>query len=296
MRPPDHPTTRPPDRPPDHATTRPRDHATTRPRDHPTTLTCAILARDVVGYIGDCVHSCRFGDRIVVFDTNSSDGTQDVALEAGAEIIDLPFVNFSQARNAALEMLESDWVFFVDADERVTPELAEEIGTVLAREDIDGWWVPRYNDIVGHIMRGAGWYPDYQLRLMRRTKARYDPARAVHELAEIDGQEGYLTGHLIHYNYDSWELFHSKQRRYTAFEATTLRNDGVLAHPRHLLTRPIQAFWRRFYTWKGYHDGWFGLRLSLIMAGYELMKYWWLLRGNAPRDPLTAGRASNGDL
>ena len=179
-------------------------------------------------------------------------------------------------RSAALD---SEWVFFVDADERVTPELEQEVGEVIQRSDIDGWWAPRYNHIVGHVMRGGGWYPDYQLRLMRRAKAHYDEAREVHEVAIIDGPESYLNEHLIHYNYDTWDQFHEKQRRYTAYEAQTLYSDGIRAHPRHLLTRPLQAFWRRFVTWKGYRDGVRGLRLCIIMARYEFLKYWWMLRG-----------------
>lgn len=243
------------------------------------TLACAILARNVGNHIAACVTSCLFADRVVVFDTDSSDDTVAAALSAGAEVVPTPFVNFSQARNVALDHVDADWVFFVDADERVTPELAVEVREVIAQPgDIDGWWVPRHNHIVGHVMAGGGWYPDHQLRLLRRGHARYDPEREVHEIAELDGTSGKLTEHLIHFNYDNWPQFHAKQRRYTEYEAKTLYNEGVRAHPRHLVTRPLQAFWRRFVTWRGYRDGLHGLRLSLIMARYEQLKYWWLLR------------------
>ena len=241
-------------------------------------IACAILAKDVIKHIGDCVQSCAFADEIIVFDTSSTDGTQDAARAAGARVIDTPFINFSQARNFALAHTDADWVLFVDADERVTPELAEEIGRVIASDDIAGWWIPRYNYIVGHVMKGAGWYPDHQLRLMIRERAHYDEAREVHEIAIIDGEEGYLKEHLIHYNYESWEQFHAKQERYTRYGASTLLKEGVQAHPRHLLTRPGQEFWRRFVTWRGYKDGLHGLRLSLIMARYEQKKYWWMLQ------------------
>lgn len=245
----------------------------------PPQLACAILARNVADQIAGCVTSCSFADQVVVFDTASEDDTVAIAQAQGAEIIETPFVNFSQARNFALKALESEWVFFVDADERVTPELAREVGEVIQRSDVDAWWAPRYNYIVGHVMRGGGWYPDHQLRLMRREKAHYDEAREVHELAIIDGKEDYLSEHLIHYNYETWEQFHSKQRRYTDYEARTLLAEGVKAHPRHLVTRPTQAFWRRFYTWRGYRDGFHGLRLSATMAWYEFVKYRIVLQG-----------------
>lgn len=244
----------------------------------PPSLACAILAKDVVQHINDCVQSCAFADDVVVFDTNSTDGTQEAARAAGAQVIDTPFINFSQARNYALAHVRADWVLFVDADERVTPELAAEVRRVIQQEDMAGWWVPRYNVIVGKVMKGAGWYPDYQLRLMVRELAYYDEAREVHELAIIDGQEGFLKEHLIHYNYENWTQFHAKQERYTRYGASTLLKEGVRAHPRHLLTRPGQEFWRRFVTWYGYKDGLHGLRLSLIMARYEQKKYWWMLQ------------------
>jgi len=250
-----------------------------------TTLACAILAKDVANHIGECVQSCTFADVVVVFDTQSSDGTQDIARAAGARVIDTPFVNFSQARNFALAHTEADWVLFVDADERVTPELAEEVRHVIQDDSIAGWWIPRFNYIVGHVMKGAGWYPDYQLRLMLRQRATYDEAREVHEIAIIDGEEGYLTQHLIHYNYESWEQFHTKQERYTRYGASTLLKEGVRAHPRHLITRPGQEFWRRFVTWQGYKDGLHGLRLSLIMARYEQKKYWWMLQDQRRENP-----------
>ena len=250
-------------------------------------LACAILAKDVAKHIGDCVQSCAFADDVVVFDTSSTDGTPDIARAAGARVIATPFINFSQARNFALAHLDADWVLFVDADERVTPELADEVRRVISAyqrpsasppQNIAGWWIPRYNYIVGRVMKGAGWYPDYQLRLMLRERAHYDEAREVHELAIIDGEEGRLSEHLIHYNYESWEQFHAKQERYTRFGASTLVQEGVRAHPRHLITRPGQEFWRRFVTWRGYKDGLHGLRLSLIMARYEQKKYWWMLQ------------------
>ncbi len=243
------------------------------------TLACAILAHNVAAHIADCVRSCAFAGQVVVFDTESDDGTVELAQAAGAKVVPAPFINFSQARNYALAHLDTTWVLFVDADERVTPELAQEVRSAIASGQAEGWWVPRYNHIVGHVLRGGGWYPDRQLRLLRRDKAHYDPAREVHEIAIIEGREANLNEHLIHYNYDTWAQFHAKQRRYTAFEAKTLRGEGVQAHPRHLITRPLQAFWRRFVTWQGYRDGLFGLRLCLVMAWYELLKYGWLLRG-----------------
>ena len=242
----------------------PSPHPSTNPTDAPSpapTLACAILSRNVAPHIAECVRTCLFADEVVAFDSASDDGSRELASAAGARVVDTPFINFSQARNFALQALGTEWVLFVDADERVTPELALEVRRAIepevrpgGRGNVHGWWIPRFNYIVGRVMRGGGWYPDYQLRLLRRNRAHYDESREVHELAIVEGATDRLKEHLIHYNYESWAQFRAKQHRYTAYEAASLRHEGVPAHPRHLITRPLQAFWRRFVTWEGYRD------------------------------------------
>ena len=123
------------------------------------------------------------------------------------------------------------------------------------------------------MTKGAGWYPDYQLRLLRVGKARYDVTRQVHEVAELDGEMGTLTNPLIHYNYTDTAQFAAKQRRYVAYDAKILHEQGIRAKPHHFITQPLRHFWWRFVTLKGYQDGLHGLRLSALMAWYEYRKY-----------------------
>jgi glycosyltransferase involved in cell wall biosynthesis len=103
------------------------------------------------------------GRYVILEDSFSADGTVEAARELGAVVFQSKFVNFAVARNTALQNAKSlggEWLFFIDADERVTPELAEEIRRVVAADRLPGWWVPRYNVMWGHTMRGGGWYPD----------------------------------------------------------------------------------------------------------------------------------------
>jgi hypothetical protein len=183
-------------------------------------------------------------------------------------VIQRPFDNFASQRNAALQAVEADWIFFVDADERATPELATEVRQVLGEEDKAGWWVPRHNTIVGKLVRHGGYYPDYQLRLLRRGRARYDPARPVHEVVILDGAEGYLRCPLLHYNYDSWAQVHEKQRRYALLEARRLADLGIQPRPHKFITQPLREFYRRVITLQGYKDGLHGLRLYALLAYY----------------------------
>ena len=140
--------------------------------------------------------------------------------------------------------------------------------------DLDGWWVPRRNYIFGKWIRHAGWYPDYQLRLLRRERARYDERREVHELVNLDGEADHLRSPLIHYNYDTVQEFREKQGRYTDYEVRMLLDSGKRARPWNFVLQPLRQFRWRYILLDGYRDGWRGLLLSLLMAYYELVRYW----------------------
>jgi glycosyltransferase involved in cell wall biosynthesis len=236
-------------------------------------LAAVILTCNEERRIVDCVQSVAWADEVVVLDTHSTDRTVELAQAHGARVIEHPFEDFAQIRNAALELVEAEWLLFVDADERATPALAAEIAGELRGPSADGYWIPRHNYIFGRLTLGAGWFPDYQMRLLRRGRARYDPSRKVHELVILDGPEGYLKNALIHYNYDTAQEFRRKQARYLEYDAQILRKRGVRPRPYTYLTQPLRHFWWRFVTLRGHRDGLHGLRLSALMAWYEYRKY-----------------------
>ncbi|MBI1279325.1 MAG: glycosyltransferase [Anaerolineaceae bacterium] len=249
------------------------------------TLFAVILTYNEARHIKECIESLRFADAIIVFDSFSSDDTLQIARESGVEVSQRKFDDYAGQRNAALKYVEgrADCVLFVDADERGTPELAAEVQTVIHNEDIVAWRVPRFNYIFGKLTQGAGWYPDYQTRLLRVGKAHYDPARKVHELVVLDGAEGTLHQHFIHLNYETVQQFHTKQKRYSAYDANILYQQGIHPKPQNFILQPVRQFWWRFVTLKGYQDGWHGFRLSALMGWYEFRKYIYLRnlwRGN----------------
>lgn len=232
-----------------------------------------ILTKNEEAHIADCIESLRWADAILVFDCYSEDRTVEIAREQGAQVIQRPFRGYGSQRNAALDAVDAEWVFFVDADERATPQLGAEVRQVIEDAAYDGWWVPRHNYIFGGIVRHAGWYPDYQLRLLRRQRARYDPQREVHEIVILDGEAGYLEHPLIHYNYATVGQFLDKQRRYADYDARILWEQGIRARPHKFITRPLDEFRRRYFTLQGYKDGWRGLLLSGLMAYYQVVVY-----------------------
>jgi len=238
-------------------------------------LAAIILTYNESDNIMDCIESARFADLIVIFDSFSADDTVEKARSAGAKVIQHPFENYAAQRNAALAAVQAwaNWVLFVDADERVTPELAKEARQAIESPEIVGWRIPRHNYIFGKLTRATGWYPDYQTRLLKVGAAHYDPERKVHEVVILAGAEGVLKEHLIHYNYRDVAQFLQKQRKYAAYDAGILYHQGIHPKLRNYILQPGRHFWWRFVTLKGYRDGLHGLRLSLLMSWYELRKY-----------------------
>lgn len=244
-------------------------------------LTVIILTKNEAAHIAECIESVGFADHVLVFDSFSDDATVTIAKAAAdVDVIQRRFDNYPGQRNAALEAVRdtADWVLFVDADERISPVLAREIQAAIAKPGYAGWRIPRHNYIFGKLTRGAGWYPDYQTRLLKVGAARYDPERQVHEVVLLDGELGTLTNPIIHYNYRDLPQFIEKQQRYTAYEAKILYEAGIRPKFRNFILQPLRQFKWRFFELKGYRDGLHGLRLSLLMAWYEFRKYW-LLRG-----------------
>ena len=245
--------------------------ATTTPSNRRPRLTAIILTLNEAAHIQACIQSLAWADEVVVFDSYSQDDTVDMARKAGATVFQSKFENYAQQRNAALAAVDTDWVFFVDADERGTPELEKEIRHVIAERPEMGWYVPRHNYIFGKLTQGAGWYPDHQARLFKHGNVRYE--RPVHELAVVDGAVGYLENAVTHYNYRDIDHFHRTQRAYTDYDAGILKQDGIRPKPRNFVLQPLRQFYWRFVTLDGYKDGLHGLRLSLYMTYYEWVKY-----------------------
>lgn len=247
------------------------------------TLTAAVLARDEERMLPDCLSSLGFADEVLVLvDAATRDRTREIARAAGARVEERVFDNFAAQRDAALRLANGEWVLFVDADERMTSNGREEVLSTIAHPgDRAGFWLPRHNYILGRLVRHAGWYPDYQLRLLHRTSARMDPRRVVHEEAIVDGMVGHLREPLVHFNYTSVRELFEKQERYSRLEAQRWLLMFGPPSRRALVGQPLREFWRRFVTLRGYRDGGTGLLLSLVMAWYSAKAVW--LASRRPR-------------
>ncbi|HAH15558.1 MAG TPA: hypothetical protein DCL45_05910, partial [Chloroflexi bacterium] len=242
-------------------------------------IIACILTRNEARHIEACLTSVSWTHAQMVVDCGSTDATVDLARARGAIVLHRDWDGWAGQRTFAInEAFRRGyrWIFFVDADERVPPELSTEATRVVEASDAAhaagdttspvGFWVPRRNIIAGKWVRHAGWDPDYQLRLFRTDRGRYDPARPVHELVLLDGPAAHLEARLVHYNYDDWQHFWIKQQRYARIEATARVSRGHRVRPHNFILQPWREFWRRYVTLEGWRSGTHGVILAILLA------------------------------
>jgi len=235
-------------------------------------LTAVVLTLNEEAYIADCLDSLKWCDKVTVLDSLSADRTVEIARQYGAEVTLRPLTDFGDQRNAALELTDSDWVLFVDADERVSPELAHEVKLAIQEPEVDGWWIPTKNYFFGRLLSHGGFYPDYHLRLSRKGKLHYDFEEKVHERPVLEGNAGYLENPLIHLCYRDIHEMVTAKNRYSALLARIHCEKG-LKPTYHLITAPILTLFEQFVVLKGFKDGFLGLFISLVWSYYAFDEY-----------------------
>ena len=239
-------------------------------------LSAIVITRNEAANIGECLDGLSFCDERIVVDCGSTDATTAIAKEKGARVAFHEWRGFGAQKNYALSLATGTWVLSVDADERVTPELARAIVSALADGGADGWELPRLSSFCGRPMRHSGWYPDYVLRLFRRGRASFDDA-LVHERVICAGTVKRLSEPLIHHPVVRLEDALSRMDRYSTASAQTLANAG---HPISFLAgigHGLYAFLRSYFFRLGFLDGAEGFLLAVANAEgsyYRYMKAW----------------------
>ncbi len=236
-----------------------------------------------------------WADAVYVVDSGSTDGSQDIARAAGAQVIHRPWLGYARQKNWGLETLpmKADWVFILDSDESLTPELRDEVLAIAARPAAEvpeaGFYINRLTKFMGAPIRHAGFFPSYNLRFFRRGTARYED-REVHEHMHVDGPTSRLRHYMHHEDRRGLEHFIAKHNRYSTLEARELMRartkpaadratklEGGIAMRRWLkinvLPRlPLIGLWRFVYTYilrLGFLDGAPGFRFCLVLAMYD---------------------------
>ena len=243
--------------------------APTRPR-----VSACIVARDEEDRLPDCLASLDWCDEILVVDSHSTDRTREVAAAAGARVIERDWPGHVAQKEFAIRAAQHDWLFCIDADERVSPELAAEIETARGRgfDGAAGFSVPRVSRYLGRWIRHGTWYPDLKLRLFDRRRGRW-AGRDPHDRVEVDGPVGRLRGELLHHPYRNLEEHLTTIDRYTTIMARELNDAGRRAHLRDLVLRPPARFFVYYVLRGGWRDGWRGLLMAYLAAHYVRLKY-----------------------
>lgn len=245
--------------------------------------------------------SVAWADAVHVVDSGSTDGTRDLARAAGANVADRSWLGYARQKNWALDHLplKADWVFILDADEVILPELRDELTAIARRPHGQipeaGYYVNRYFIFLGKRIRHCGYYPSWNLRFFKRGRARYEE-REVHEHMIVDGATGYLGGHMEHNDRRGLEVYMAKHNTYSTLEAReVVRSRREASGPKgtvdaklfgdaiqrrrwikHYIYPRLPARWvfRFLYMYVlklGFLDGMTGLRFCLFIAAYDFL-------------------------
>ena len=227
--------------------------------------------------LAECLSSVRdLADEIVIVDGSSTDKTVEIAKKYGAKVVvteNKP--NFHINKQKVIELAIKDWILQLDADERVSPELADEIREKLKQSDpsINGYWLPRKNLFLGKFLMKGGQYPDYTLRLYRKGKGRL-PQIHVHEQAEVIGRVEYLKHALLHYPYKDFSVYLRKWDKYNDLLASQIKENlktknfftKIFYAFGYLIIKPAHWFLTTYIRHKGFMDLWPGFVFSLFSA------------------------------
>jgi glycosyltransferase involved in cell wall biosynthesis len=237
-------------------------------------LSAIVIAKDEERNMAGCLESLEFADEIVVVvDAESRDQTATVAKRYTDRVFIEPWLGYSEAKRTAHERASGDWILWIDADERVSPECEAEIKQAISSDPpYSGYRIRRKAFFLGKWIKHGGWYPGWVVRLFRTDRGRFNTAK-VHEGLEITGTIGKLDGSLMHYTDDSLEHYLHKFNVYTSLAAQELFEQKKTFLLSDILFRPFHMFIKMYVFKLGFLDGMEGLILAALSGDYVFMKY-----------------------
>jgi glycosyltransferase involved in cell wall biosynthesis len=236
-------------------------------------LSVTIITKNEAADIGAALDSAGWADERIVVDSCSTDDTAAIAARHGAQVVSREWPGYVAQKNYAASLAHNDWILSLDADERVTPQLAAEIRKTLdADPAARGFQIPRVTFHLGRWIRTTDWYPDYQLRLYDRRAAEWTGAY-VHEGVSVKGRVGRLRSELQHYAYRDVAEHQETIDHYTTLAARQMFEQGRRATALDVALQPAFAFFRNYILKRGFMDGSVGLTISKMNARYVGLKF-----------------------
>ena len=235
-------------------------------------LTIAVITRNAGAQLGACLASARFADELLVVDSGSTDDTIEVAKRHEARVESREWLGFGRQKQLAVSLARNDWVLCLDADERVSEELANSIRKALADRRHQAYRMPRRNRFLGRWLAHGEGYPDWSLRLFHRAHASWSNDE-VHEAVLTTVEVGRLEGDLMHESADDIATYLAKQNRYTTLHAEALFGQGVRAGYWRLVASPLARFVKFYFLRLGFLDGGPGFAHIAIGCNSAFHKY-----------------------
>ena len=236
-------------------------------------LSVVILTKNEANRLRDCIQSVPWAQEVLVVDDESTDETVQLAQSLGARVLRRKMDLEGRHRNWAYAQAAHEWILSLDADERVTPELAQEIQALFHQKNgYQTYAIPRRNYVGGQWIRHGGWYPSAQLKLFKRSVFRWEET-TVHPRAFADVPCGMLKGDLLHFSYRDLTDFVGKMNRQTTLEAEKWVQDGRRVTFAKSLWRAIDRFCRSYVGKRGYRDGFLGFVVAIMAGMYQLLAW-----------------------
>lgn len=237
-----------------------------------SSLSVIIITKNEAGNIRDCLESVTWADEIIVVDSGSTDDTVEISRKYTPHVYELDWPGFGPQKNRALDYASKDWIFSIDADERVTAELRGELERAMQSGNADGYFCPRLSQFCGKFIHHSGWYPDYVLRLFKRQCGRFSNS-LVHEIVVMNGATAKLKNPLLHYSYLTEADVQRKIEHYSAAAARQMFQNGKHATQFDAPVRGGWAFIRTYFLRLGFLDGVAGWRIARMNAATTYLKY-----------------------
>jgi glycosyltransferase involved in cell wall biosynthesis len=235
-------------------------------------LSIIIAAKNEAHNISECVKSASFANEIIVLDSGSTDGTQELAKSMGAQVVSTDWPGYGPQQSRGIGLAKSDWVLSLDADERITPALQAEVLEAINCGNADGYRLPRLSSLCGTFLHHGGWRPDYTLRLVKREMAGFTH-HFLHAHMTVDGSKADLKESIVHYSYRDLDDVLEKLNRYASGNAKDLNNKGVKGSLCKAITHGLWAFFRTYLFRAGFLDGRYGFVLAIYNAESTYYKY-----------------------
>lgn len=236
-------------------------------------LSIIIITKNEAANIRPCLESVAWADEVIVVDSGSSDETVRICKEMGAQVhVHADWPGFGPQKNRALGYAGKDWVFAIDADERVPPELRAEIEQAMRRAEAEGYYCPRLSQFCGKSVRHSGWYPDHVLRLFKRDAGRFSDS-LVHESVMLTGRTAKFKSPLLHYSYLTADDVERKVEHYSTAAAQQMFQSGKRSNWPDAVMRAGWAFVRTYVLRLGVLDGSAGWSIACMNARTTYLKY-----------------------